>query len=390
MLKTPRGAVLLVFAAFGALVGANVGALPIILQNAGVDEKLFGFAQGANMSAGLVAMGAGSYVSRFFDHRTMMLVFLPLGLLGLVGTLVIETPMAFVATFVAFGALLSFLDLNMNAEGAMIEQESGRPVFTMYHACVSLSFAFMSIVSSYLSANFGPPVAAIVVAVIVVWAMLEVLRLVPKRRPQGDQGVAVETQPLPWRKLALVGLTIGLSNSCEITAMLWAGQLLSQLKPELIAYSGLGAAFFGVCGGIVRAVGDQLRTRFGEIPVMTIALAVATSGFFVLSLSPGFSISVLAFAAVGAGLAPIFPGLFAMAGGLAPKRRAAGMGLAATISGIPRVAIPVIIGLLAQSYGLKSVFFVAAVLAAFTLIMVAVILPTLADRSANARGASLN
>jgi hypothetical protein len=53
MLSSPRAAALLVFAAFGFMIGAHVGALPIITRAAAVDDRLFGLTQGINMVAAL-------------------------------------------------------------------------------------------------------------------------------------------------------------------------------------------------------------------------------------------------------------------------------------------------------------------------------------------------
>jgi MFS family permease len=366
VLNTPRAAIILVFAAFGFLVGAQVGALPVILKLASVDQKLFGYAQGINMVVALFAMMLGGYISRKVDHRAMILVSLPACFLALIGSLTIQTPFTYVIAFITFGGFLSFLDLNMNAEGAAIEDDVKRPIFTMFHAAVSLGMAAMSIVSSYLSVTYGPVASAFPAGLLVVWAMVEVWRLVPARALH-----AVETGTLPIRlplfKLFLVGMTIGFSNSCEIAAMLWAGQLLAQIKPELVAYSGLGAAFFGGCGGIMRIFGDGLRTRFGEIPFMAVALVIAICGFAVLSFAPGFAVSVVAFAAVGAGLAPIFPGLYAMAGRLAPHQRAAAMGLTSAMSGGPRFVVPMVLGVLSSWYGLSAVYMCSTVLSVLAL-----------------------
>jgi hypothetical protein len=219
------------------------------------------------------------------NHRVMMLLALPVCFLALIGSLTTQTPFTYVIAFVTFGGLLSFLDLNMNAEGAAIEEEMKRPIFTMFHAAVSLGMAAMSLVSGYLSVSYGPLTSAIAAGLVVAWAMWEVWLLVPARAlHHAEEGGS--PVPLPLSKLFLVGMTIGFSNACEIAAMLWAGQLLAQLKPDLIAYSGLGAAFFGGCGGVMRIFGDRLRTRFGEVPFMATALAVATAGFSVLS-EPG-------------------------------------------------------------------------------------------------------
>ncbi len=373
MLTTPRATIFLVFVAFGAIVGSQVGALPVIVKSAGVDNEFFGRTQSFAMLAALFAMLAGGYVSRHFNHRTVMLVSLPVCLAALVYALTVGSPATYLISNLMLAISLSFLDLNMNAEGSEVEEELKKPVFNSYHAGVSLGFAAAAIASSFLSVKISVMAPAVLSTVLMLWAFYEVWRNIPDRVPHmpaaDDSNIG-----LPKFKLTLIGLTIGLSNAAEITAMLWAGQLLASLKPELLAYSGLGAAFFGICGGAMRLWGDYLRQRFGDERVVTAGLGMATLGFAVIGLAPGFAISVLAFACVGGGLGFVFPYLFALAGKQAPERRAAAMGFASAISGGPRFVIPWLLGLMASWYSISAVFALAATLTLATLLMIRIAL----------------
>jgi MFS family permease len=383
MLSTPRATVFLVFVAFGAVVGSHVGALPVIVKAAQVDPEFFGRTQSFAMLAALCAMLIGGRVSRHFNHRHVMHVAIPACLAALIYGLSVATPSAYLISNLFIATALSFLDLNMNAEGSEIEQELKRPVFNSYHAGVSLGFAATAIVASYLSVKVSVMAPGIVAAVLLVWAFIEVWRNIPNRVPHvdGDDGSKVG---LPKLKLTLIGLTIGLSNAAEISAMLWAGQLLAELKPELLAYSGLGAAFFGLCGGLMRLAGDYLRTRFGDVRVVASGLVMATLGFVGVGLAPGFALSVLAFACVGGGLGFVFPYLFQLAGQQVPERRAAAMGFAAGVSGGPRFVIPWLFGLVATWYPITAVFALAALLTIATLAMILFVL------SENEKGTSVS
>jgi MFS family permease len=383
MLSSPRATVILVFLAFGMIVGSHVGALPVIVKAANVDPEFLGRTQSFAMVAALFAMMIGGAISRHFSHRTVMLIALPLCLAALIYGLVVGSPLAFLISNLYLAASLSFLDLNMNAEGSEIEEEIKRPVFNTYHAVVSLGFAAAALISSYVSVKLSVLLPALVAAVFVLWAFVEIWRNIPARPPHAklaeDKAVA-----LPKLRLLLIGLTIGLSNAAEITAMIWSGQLLAELKPELLAYSGLGATFFGLCSGVMRFWGDELRSRFGDLPVVASGLGVATVGFAVIGLKPGFGLAVIAFAGVGGGLGFVFPYLFALAGKQAPQQRAAAMGFAAAISGGPRFVMPWILGLIATWYSISTVFAVTAGLALATLLMIVFVLeqkraPTVVD-----------
>ncbi len=364
---------MLVFAAFGAVVGSHIGALPVILKTSGVNPEYFGRTQAFAMVAALIAMGIGGVVSRHVSHRAVMLAGLPVVLLSLIYALLVQTPATYLISNLALATLLSFVDLNMNAEGSDIEQEMKRPIFTSFHAALSMCVAAAAIFSSIMSVNVAVWTPALFAGGFVFCAFVLVFKFVPARVPHVDHRDD-SAVPLPRMRLALIGITIGLSNSCEIAAMLWAGQLLAELAPQLLAYSGLGVAFFGVCSGLMRMFGDTLRKRYSDVVIVACSLVVASFGFAILGIKPGFVISVLAFAAVGAGLGFVFPYLFALAGHQMPNRRAAAMSFAATVSGGPRFVFPWILGLLATWYGVSAVFVLCAFLAFGTLLMIVLVL----------------
>lgn len=364
---------MLTFAAFGAVVGSHIGALPVILKTSGVDSEFFGLTQAFAMLAALIAMGVAGMISRHFTHRTVMLVALPAVLGALVFALLVNSPTTYFLSNLVLATSLSFLDLNMNSEGSDIEQEVKRPIFTTFHAILSMLVAAAAIFSSYMTVKVGVWTPALLAGVMLLWAYVLVYRFVPHRAPHAIQ----EDHPssnLPRGRLALIGLTIGFSNACEIAAMLWAGQLLAELAPQLLAYSGLGVAFFGLCSGTMRMVGDRLRMKFSDVGIVTCSLVLATLGFAVLGFKPGFGYSILAFAAVGAGLGFVFPYLFALAGRQAPNRRAAAMGFSSAISGGPRFVVPWCLGILATWYSVNTVFILCALLAFASLLMIVLVL----------------
>ncbi len=377
---------MLTFAAFGAVVGSHIGALPVILKASSVNPEFFGRTQAFAMISALIAVSVAGVLSRHFTHRSVMLVTLPAVLLALIYALQVKTPASYLVSNLMLAWTLSFVDLNMNAEGSDIEQEVKRPIFTSFHALLSMAVAAAAIFSSIMSVNVAVWTPAAFAAVLIVWALVLVYRNVPHRQPHVD--IEGETSaPLPRASLTLIGLTIGLSNSCEIAAMLWAGQLLAELAPQLLAYSGLGVAFFGLTSGIMRLVGDKLRNYFSDTAIVVSSLAIATGGFGILGLKPGFAISVFAFAAVGSGLGFVFPYLYALAGRQSPQRRAAAMAYSSTVSGGPRFVFPWLLGLLATWYGISAVFVVCSGLAFASLLMIALVLANFSAVARHAKGA---
>jgi MFS family permease len=165
----------------------------------------------------------------------------------------------------------------------------------------------------------------------------------------------------------LIGIVLGLNVACELTCVQWSGQLLTTLAPNLAAYSGLGVAFYGFCNGTMRLVSDGLRARFGDFNLMMASLCLAIIGLLVLAIAPNFAVSVAAFASVGVGLAAIFPCLFSITTRLVPEARAASLAFISGVGGLPRILLPILLGTLAQAYGLNAIFAAAAGVAVLAL-----------------------
>jgi MFS family permease len=249
----------------------------------------------------------------------------------------------------------------MNAEASAIEHDLRKPVFTAFHGAVSLAMAAAAIVSSYVSASYGPAYAAAAAAACLAVAMIAVYRNVPARASGMSSGASI--LQMAWNKpLLLMGLVAGISITMETSTMFWSAKLLDEQAPELARIAGLGVAFYGLCNAAVRFNGDLMRARFSEFPLMLISLLVAIVGLAGLGLSLSFATNVVAFAAIGFGLAMICPCLFNMAASMVPHNRAGGIGFISLVAGVPRVLGPYAFGWVASAYSTGTAFGLGATL----------------------------
>ncbi len=351
------------------MIGIHVGAMPVLIANSGISPLAYGIVGAIGMLVNISCMTLGGMLSRYTSHRKVMLVCFPLLFAALAYALLVNSVSSFVLSFVFMSLVFGTLDLFMNAEASAVEHDVARPVFNMYHGAVSFSLAVFAIISSLMAVLLQPWFALLVIAPLVAFTWAAIYKTIPERHT-----AVSELQPakvkLPRRILTLVGVAAGLNVACEAASILWAGQLLTSIAPELAAISGLGVAFYGVCGGTMRFFGDSLRLRFGELRLMSVSIFVAIAGFIVLGLAPGFWPSVFAFTAVGFGLAVTFPCLFSLTGRLVPNARAAAMGYMASVGGVPRIILPWILGLLAQNYSVSAVFAACAFVSFAALLLI--------------------
>lgn len=360
ILSTPRTATMLVFAAFGAVVGAFSGSIPALVRQTGITSEIFGLALTGLTLANIVVMALGGAMSRRFDGRHVLLAALPLLALSLAAMMLAQTVALFIAAMLAHGLVLGVTDLTMNAEGSAVENDLKRPVFTGFHGCVSLALALFAILSSFLTARVGPGMSALAACLLCALAWCAVFANSPSRPLQTKTerlGTSVVTAPL-----ILMGLIVGLVIACETSAMYWSAKLLDEAAPALAAISGLGVAFYGMCNALVRFPGDALRKRFGDFRLMMASSGIAILGFVCLGVSSSFAFGVFSFALVGLGTAIISPCIYNMAAAQIPSNRAAGLSFALLITGAPRAAVPALFGALSGAFSTRSGFLLCAAL----------------------------
>jgi MFS family permease len=366
---TPHATILLIFTCFGANIGTHVGAMPVLIANSGISPSAYGAVAGIGMLVNIACMMLGGILSHHTSHRSVLLIALPLQFLAIAYALLVNSVTSFALSFIFTSLAFGTIDLFMNAEASVVEQERGKPAFNMYHGSVSFSLAAFAIVGSLISVLLQPWFALLLLApvMLVTWFAIHKNMAPGHKTPHSKE----KSKPkLPKRLLTFMGLAAGLNVTCEAASILWAGQLLTSIAPELAAISGLGVAFYGLCGGTMRFMGDHLRERWGELRLMSVSIFVAIGGFLVLGISPGFWPSVFAFTAVGFGLAVTFPCLFSLTGQLVPDARAAAMGYMVTIGGAPRIALPWLLGILASNFGVSSVFATCAIVALLALVLI--------------------
>ncbi len=377
---SPHATILVTFACFGAIIGTHVGALPVLIKNSGISPATYGLVATLGMLANISCMMLGGILSRYTSPRAVLLVCFPLLFATMTYALLVNSVFSFALSFILTALAFGTIDLFMNAEASVVEQQEGRPVFNMYHGAVSFSIAVFAIIGSLVSVLLQPWFAMLLLLPFLGFTWAAIYKVIPAHQAQAGVKTG-NPEKLPRRILTFMGLAAGLNVSCEAASILWAGQLLTSIAPELAAISGLGVAFYGICGGIMRFLGDGLRARFGEVRLMGFSIFVAIAGFVVLGLAPGFWPSVFAFTAVGFGLAVTFPCLFSLTGQLVPHNRAAAMGYMATIGGAPRIVLPWVLGILAAAYGVSAVFAACAAVSFAALLLIVFSLGQLKTRA---------
>jgi len=215
-------------------MGGQVGAIPALKLQSGVNEFQFGILSMMAAVANIVAMSIGGYVNRRFDHRTMLLFILPANLIGFVVALTAQSFWTVALTWIAFSFCGGTMDLFMNAEAGIVEHDLKKPVFSSFHAAVLYAIGGSGFISAYIAEHFGIMYAVLPAVPLVAVAIYAVYQAIPHRVEETTD----EARPnvvLPVKLLVLIGAILGLDVAAELTCIQWSGQLLNQMRPDLAA-----------------------------------------------------------------------------------------------------------------------------------------------------------
>ena len=345
-----------VFFAFGVGLGLWSGASGAILARAGVDAGALGIILTAFTGVYLAAMTAGGALGRRFGLRSTLTVGCVLVGAALLALLNARSEGAVAGLLLLFAGLAGVVDVAMNAEGARIERQRGKPILARLHGAASAGIAVGAVLGSLIAATPAPGVAGLLGAAGMGAAALAFARVsrgeAPAARPVRRVGLGLSFAPA----LIVLGLVIGASIAAETAALLWSSLLLRAEAPGLAAISGLGAAFFALCQATLRFNADGIRLRFGDRRVVVASFAVAAAGFAATALDAGFAASVAGFALIGLGTGAIVPCGFALAARQTPGEPAVGLSSASLFSAMTRLPAPLAIGAIAGAFSLPAAF----------------------------------
>ena len=277
-IPSPRWAIAATFFAFGVASGSWSGSSAAILARAGVDAWAFGVALTCFTGAYLAAMSSGGVVARRFTvKRTLIAVLLTIGPV-LAALLLASTAIGIFVPLIAYGLLAGMLDATMNAEGARIERRLGTPIFARLHGGASAGGAIGAILGSVLATSAAPWASGMIAeAGLAAAAVLVALAIEPDAGDRVGGPLPIRARILS-RSLVVLGLTIGVSITCESATISWSALLLRREAPQWAAFAGLGAAFFFACQATFRVNADALRSHAADRTMMLLSFLVAAAG----------------------------------------------------------------------------------------------------------------
>jgi MFS family permease len=327
--------------------------IPDVRRQHGLSDAELGFALLFMAVGSLIGIPlAGRLVGRYGSRR----VSLGFGVVFAVVLALVpfaSTSLGLFATLFALGASNGGLDVAMNAQAIAIERAYSRPILSGFHALWSVGGLLGASLAGFL-AEHGIPYSRHLLwvgLVLSAWFLI-----MPRLMLTGDaeRTSSSRKQGLKLtRPLLLLGVVAFCGLVTEGAVADWSAVYLRDSLQTGPGFAALGYAAFQCSMAAVRFFGDGLRDRFGEGNVVRASGTLVAVGLGSALIIGQPTATVIGFALVGAGAASIFPVAMSAAGRLRGVSRGSAIAWLSTFGYTGFLAGPPIIGLSAQSFGLR-------------------------------------
>lgn len=270
------------------------------------------------------------------------------------------------------GIFVGLCDVGMNAQGIFLEQRYGIFCLAFLHACSSIGGVVGSLGGSLFAAlRLTPFINFVVVmgAYLLFWpiAFAYMARDNEPATTVGNKSPLARPQRrLFWGPvLIFVGTCALLSLICHVVegaAAEWGSVLLAQIKHASQEVAALVFAFFTGAMLIFRLFSDRLRSRISSFHLLLYGSLLGAAGMAVVLLSPWPFLCLAGYAIMGAGVAPIVPLLFSLAGAAPGVTPGYASGIVSVFSYAGLLFFPPFIGMLGEEFGLEKTLWVIVLL----------------------------
>lgn len=320
-IKAARLAVSLLFLLNGILFASWVSRLPLIQETRGLDHNQLGLGLLGLSFGALISMPTTGWLCSRYDSRIICIitgvgyaVMLPF----LAGT---PDGAPFFLSLFLFGIVHGAIDVGMNLQAVEVEKVYGRPIMSSFHAL----FSGGGLIGSMLGGGFASlkitpfhhfiTISALLLLMVLFFSFPNLLRqAIAPATSSADTLASSPSRNRLTLQLALIGLVTFACMLSEGAMADWTAIYMREFSAAPEALAAISYAAFSVTMMIGRLSGDHLILRYGAVRMVRYGGWLATAGMITALVFPYPIITLLGFAAVGAGLCTVVPITFSAAG----------------------------------------------------------------------------
>jgi fucose permease len=390
-----RWSLMVQFALFGVLGTSWMSRLPSIRADLGLTAGQLGSLLVVGGIGTLAAvLVTGGIVARFGTRATLVAATV-LNAAGF-ALLAVATTTGQVSLF-AFGACLNgmagaLVNIPININAAAVERAVGRAILPHFHA----SFSIGAAVGALVAAAFAAQGTAVSTQIVVVTAAVTLARallvgpstaLAPERTASDGGPGTVRRSGMrsalgAWRepRTLLIGLVLLAASLSEGSAGTW---MSLAVVDGFDAREAIGAVAYGTFVAsmtIVRFAGTGLIDRYGRVAVLRASGGSALVGLLLFGLAPSLPAAWVGVVLWGCGAALANPVAISAASD-EPVHAAPRVAVATSFSTVAMLAAPPLLGLLADSVGVRQALLVICGAVVLSLAVSGEVRPLPADRT---------
>ncbi|MBA2276821.1 MAG: MFS transporter [Chloroflexia bacterium] len=368
-----RQAISLVFFVNGFTLANWIARIPAISGGLGLSEGAFGTAL---LGLAVGAIGAfpfaGRLIGDFGSARITMAFGLALTLSLPPLALAPNLPLLFLALVFA-GASNGGMDVSMNAQGVEVERVWERPILNSMHGFFSLGgFAGAGTGAAAAALDVDPLPHFLLMTLVGLAALLWARTALIDDDPSAHVGERAPVYALPPRALLPLGLVVACAAIGEGAMADWSALYLRESRGTDPGVAALGFAAFSVAMLSGRFTNDALVARFGPERILRAGGSIAAVGLALGLLVNTVPAVMLGFAAVGLGLAGVFPLGFSAAADRPGIARGRSVAAVATMGYTGFLAGPPLLGWVAELTSLRLALGIVVLLAAAIVVLAGV------------------
>ncbi len=260
-----------------------------------------------------------------------------------------------------FGASGGSMNVAMNAIASDVERRSGRPYMSSFHGMWSLGGFTGSGAGALLMRVSSPAIEALTISiamfVLFLWGQRGLFPL-KQQEPAGHAHAPRKTGLTLVGPALILGVMAVFAFAGEGVVLDWGAVYMKQDLGAGSELALMGYVAFAGSMAIMRFVGDSIRYKFSARALICTGGLIAAFGLMVGPLSRDPVIMIAGCAIAGAGLANLVPVLFSLAGAL--PRPEVQIPAVSTMGFGGLLAVPPLLGVLGQHYGLSTILYAGA------------------------------
>lgn len=356
-------AVTAAFIAHAVLFSSWAAHIPHVKGALGLSDPALGTALlGAPVGSVVATVLCHWAVPRWGSHRMVPVMVAGYASVGVTVGLVRSAALLFLA-LALWGMFQSALDVAMNTQAAMVERAARAPIMARFHGMWSLG-ALLGAVIGAVSVTAGVGLAAqlAMLGLVVLVAMGALSRhLLPEKARPADGPSVADRRKWAWMTptVAVLATVSFASFLCEGAATDWSANYLHEVVGAGPGVSALSYAAYTFAMVVTRFGALRLHSRLSTRRLLPALALLAAVGMSVMLAAANPLVSVMGFAALGAGVALLVPTAFSAA--YSASSAGSAIAIVAGTGWVGYLLGPPLIGHLAGTVGLSAALIVIPV-----------------------------